>query len=362
MAAIIKLTSQAGEIEFSATSGREPPIVGRRLEYNRAQTDQGSSYQRVLTDLAGFVEGNNHTQITTKLDEIRSILESNEVTLYYHDGAREVINEKVWVDNFAEAAEWKEFFCNYTISLHSFRNSNHADQFTVSYAPTVNPLSNPAYVFESAPSIARAFKPNRKNMRVPQLTPSGVDLGDMVELTLEGHLMASTPQDLEAKRVALCAALRKDGQLNYGDFYTVNARAIDVTIPSVYPKTYLNYSIKLGYDSGDGVSELEISREWSRLHYNPLIKEYPYCPNQLPTVQLRNVSGQVINYTMRAVGYDTPALWNFLANEASFVVAAGGTEMPGGTQAEIIYGGEPAVMARFSKFHREAVFGNLDNT
>ena len=358
MVATIKLISQAGTLEFSAAQGKEPPIVGRRLEYQR-QSDQGSSYQRVVTDLSGFVEGVNHAAITAKLDEIRSFLEYNQLQLYYHDGARVVIdNEKVWSAGMTEAGEWKEFYGDYTISLYSFRNSNHADQFQVSYAP----VSGSAYMFESAPAITRAFKPNRKNMRTPRLTPGGIDLGDMVELTLEGHLAAATPEDLEAKRVALTDALRTDGQLNYGGFYTVNARAIEVNIPSVYPQTYLNYAVKIGYDTGDGVTELELSREYTRLHYNPLIKEYLYCPGKIPTVELRNLSPQTVNYTMRAVGYDTAALWNFLANEASFIVIPGGTELAGGSQAEIIYGGEPAVMARFSKFHPVGVLGNLLNT
>lgn len=357
MAAIIRLNTSTLTLEFSASTGYDPPLVSQRLEVAR-RGEQGSSYQKVNVELSGFFLGNDNSEVQAKIALLLAILNSNEITLYYHDGARPVIDsQKVWIANHADPLEWKQYNGSYSFSVYYFRQPSHADSaLAVSYQPT----ALAAYQFDPPPSITQAFKKNRKSYREPLLSLSGVDMGEAVQLVLEGYLMAATPQLLEAKRAALAAAIYLDGTLNYGGLYSLNVRPIEASIPQVYPQTYLEYSVTFGYDTS-AVTELEIVKEYSRVHKQPLIREWAFCPVR-PSILERNESAQVISYTFKASGYDLSVVRNFLANEAQIIVEPGGVELPGGSETHQIRGGDPSVWIRFAKIHANAIITNLSGT
>lgn len=357
MAAIIRFTTPTLTLEFSASTGYDPPLVSQSLEVVR-RGDQGSSYQKVNVQLSGFFLGNDNSEVQAKILLLLNILQSNEITLYYHDGARAVIDsQRVWVAAHSDPLEWKQYNGSFSLNLYYFRLPSHTDSaLAVSYQPT----GLAAYQFDPPPSIAQAFKKNRKSFREPRLSLSGVDMGESVQLVLEGYLMAATPQLLETKRAAMAAAIYFDGTLNFGSLYSLAVRPIEASIPQVYPQTYLEYAITFGYDNS-AITELEITKEYSRVHKNPLIREWAYCPVR-PSIIERNESAQVISYTFKASGYDLSVIRSFLANEASVIVEPGGVELPGGIETRQIRGGDPSISVRFAKIHANAVISNLSNT
>jgi len=356
MAAIIKLISNAGEIEFSNSTGYMPPLISQKPEAIRTN-EQGSSYQRINVELSGFFEGSEHSVVQQKMALLLDIIQNNELTLYYHDGARVVINnQRVWVASYSDPLQWKEYNANYSISLYYFRPSTHNSLIAVTYTPD----NAGTYTFDPPPTITDVSKANRKSIRDNKQTFSGQDLGHMVQLTLEGILIADTPEALNTKRAALKAAFAYDGVLNVGDFYTQAVRTIDQNIPNVYPQTFLTYTLTVGFDTSD-IIDCNLQMDIGRVHNNPLIKEWPFCP-QAPVVIERSTSPQVINYSLEAKGYNLTTIRSFLAAEAYLIVIPGGTELPGGSESRVLQGGDPSISVRFSKFYPTPVISNLSNT
>lgn len=358
MPASITLSSPTTTVVLSSAEGREPPLVSQRIEPMRSN-DQAPSYQKIVVEFSGLMEGISHDAITAKLSTLQAVLQSNEITLIYNDGVRDVINGRVWNAGYSDPIEWKQYSARYGFSVYYFQDADNSDSpiGLVTFAPN----TGPTYSFDPAPSVSRMWKENRTSHREPQESLAGTHMAELLTMELEGFLRASTPELLEAKVQALRSAFSYDGLLNFGNVFTQYVRTVTLNVPMVFPQTQVNYTITLAYDTGPQIIELELSREFSRVHYNPLIKEWMYCPNP-PQVTLRNLSGQTVSYSLFAKGYTIDAIETFLANEAQLLVISGGTEVPGGRHFERIRGGDPSVSLSFTKFHSVPVKANLANT
>lgn len=345
MSATITLESPTGSIEFSETTGYDAPLVSRRLDWNRLG-EQGNSIQRITCQLDGFFTGNGNADITQMIDDLLLVLKSNVVTVTYYDGVRNVMDRvRCYVAGYGDPSEWKEYSSEYSIGMYYFQEPA-TDNEPVTWQPT----GGATYEFSAAPSIARAYKPNRKHPRAPITTPNGVSLGNDVMVQLEGQLFAETPEALEAARVELCNAFDSDGILNFGGFYTQAMRVASYEIPSVYPMNWLVYRIDLLYETSDGVTEFNARREIDIPHKNVLIRENINCPVP-PQAFDRNTSGQQISYSAKASGYDIAVLRQFLANELTLLVYPDGKLMPGGKEVWDEYGVEPSVSVTFSMYY-----------
>jgi hypothetical protein len=351
MAFALKLTSSLGEFDFLQ---HRVPLFNRRIGMVR-MNEQGPSMRRIDCTLNGFFPGNKNDEVMAKIESLINILKSNQVQLLYNDGVRDIVNRQVWVADYSDPSEWKSYVGNYAINLYYFEDAVQpaGESIAVSY---VTDSAN--YVFDIAPTISHAIKATRSSHRQSRKTPSGVDIGDTMQITLQGFLRGISAADLETKRQTLLNAFSKDGTLNYGSLTIANVRIAERDIPQVFPMDHLDYSIKLMYDSPTGIVEFSATREFSRIHANPIIRDRPYCGS--PFVQLLSSSGQTVNYNMKIVGYDITSIRNLLNNEASLMVFPSGVELPGGK--ELWDENEVSVTLQFSKYHATPVLANLGGT
>jgi hypothetical protein len=348
---ILKITSSRGEFNFHEY---DIPIIGRRADRVR-KGDQGHSRQQISMTMTGWFLGNSHAQIQEKYEKLRNVLNANDATIYYFDGARVVINSlRAYIDNLNEPESWKQYDGFYNINLHYFEQPTYDAGLlgiTASYSSSAG-----AYNFETPPIITYASTINREHYRGYRTTPGGTTLQPTIDLRLEGFLTANNHADLVAKSQALEVAFQKDGTLNYGNL-SMRLFIERFEIPPVFPRDYLDYAITAKYEPV-GVYDFVCSRSFSRLHRHPKIRERPYCGN--PQVTLLSISGQEVSYNMKARGNSITECRNFLSQEAQLYVFQGGVELPGGTESENPQ--EISVTVSFRKYHRTPIFSNLPNT
>lgn len=346
----MKLISSTGEFSFD---DYEPPIVGRRIDHVR-KGDQGHSRQQVNITLNGFFEGNNHKEIVDKYEKLKKVVECNDAILYYHDGAREVINKRVYLDAIAEPESWKFYDGFYSVNLHYFEEPTYdATQLgiTASYSSSAGP-----YNFDHAPFISFGSTPNRDNHRGLRTSLGGTIIQPTVDIRLDGFLTAANHAALMVKKAALEAAFSQDGTLNYGSL-SMRLFVERVEFGSTFPRDYIDFGISAKFEA-PGIREFSATRTFSRLHRNPKIRMRPFCGN--PLVRLLSISGQEIGYYMKAKGDSITECRNFLSQEAQLYVFGGGVEQPGGTEVENI--NEISLTLNFRKFHSFPIVDNVPNT
>jgi hypothetical protein len=347
----MKFTSSLGVYQFDT---EEMPLIGRRVEYQRGQ-DQGYGNRRINCDLTGFFDRKNHQEIVAAYKELLDVIKANDAQFEYKVEDVTIINSRVYMDNFADPADWKEFQGDYAISFHYFEQPD----FTVSdlgILATYTPTVGPAYVFVQTPYWQSGIKKNRAGFRAPAKTPAGVDLASEVTITLSGQLTADTHANMKNKIEELKTSFASDGVLNYGDWSNA-VRVEDLQIPSVFPRDYCNFVIVLKYDS-PGVIECQSRRSFSRIHGFPQIEEFPWCGTR--RIRVFGPSGQYVNYFIRIRALDIATARTQLANEAANLIVAGGVEMEGGK--EDWDDTDPSVSLSCTKFYNTPLLANLNNS
>jgi hypothetical protein len=329
------------------------PLIGRRVEYAR-QSDQGQAgNRRINCTLNGFFYKNSHKDVVAEYKKLLDVLKCNDAKFTYKtDNLTTVLDQRVYIDGYDEPVDWKQYTGDYNLSFHYFEQPNHllADLgITAIYSPNTGAPFN----FETTPHWAASFKPNRANFRAPRVTPSGQAIANETQVTLEGRLAADDHVALRNKAEALTQALQYDGVLNYGA-WTNNVRVEGFSIPTTFPRNYLDYQIVFKYDS-PGIIEFRSKREIGRIHGSPKITEIPFCGTV--RTQVFPVLGQEISYFFSLRAMTISAARTALANEVANMVITGGIEMPGGK--EIWDDSEPQVTLNFTKYYFPYVVNNL---
>lgn len=349
MPAQISLSSSAGDFHFDED---QLPLVGRRMAYRRPG-EQGVSIRRINVTLNGYFDGNNHIEIMEQVQNLRHILTGNDLVLYYHDGAQEIIsNKRCYIDDSTDPEGWKEFNADYSLSLYYFEDASSNAFFDVSYSSDAG-----SYLFEKQPVIGFQNKIGRMGEFAPRTTLSGQEIVTTMQGTLAGTIFADTHEELVAKHQLLRQAFSSDGTLTYGG-WTQPIFVYAINVPPIFPVNFFDYEIAFGY-SPPGVIEFKASREFDRLHYNPEIKNLWYCGGAT-RVTLYGISGQNVSYELSIKASSVAEARSLLANECAIYTISGGIELPGGR--ERWNDTDNSVSVNYTKWYETPVLFNLEGT
>lgn len=350
--ASMQFTSVKGDFIFTKD---EMPLLGRRIEYMR-QSDQGYSNRRVNCDMSGFFDRRHHADVMAAYKLLIDIIKANDALFVYTTTdplgvVTDIIRKRVYVDNYADPADWKEYQGDWTLSFHYFEPPDFslADLGIVASYQTAATL----YPFEQTPNWSHSLKPNRTSFRASRFTPSGGTISSEATITLTGTLTADDHAALSVKVNNLLQALQLDGTLHYGA-WSSQARVDGYEIPQTFPRDYCNYSITFKYDITN-IYSFKATRSFSRLHSFPKIKEYPYCGTR--RIQTFFPSAQTVKYYIHIQSASLAAARSLLANEAMLLITPGGLEMEGGT--EDWDDTELSVTLNCTKFYDPPLLSNL---
>jgi hypothetical protein len=356
MPASMQFTSSLGNFQFA---GDEMPLLSRRIEYQR-HGDQGYGNRKINCDLQGFFDRNNHFDIMQAYTSLINIIKANDAMFLYSTSSsagsvKEIINKRVYLDGYADPADWKEYQGDYTLAFHYFEPADFsiADLgIAVSYQTTVG-----LYTFVQPPFWQASIKPNRTSWRAPRFTPSGKPISSEATITLTGQLTtAGGHPDLKAQVEDLRNAFQLDGTLNYGSWSNA-VRVETIDIPQTFPRDYCEFSLALKYDLQD-VYNFQSTRSFSRLHAFPKIKEYPWCGTR--RIQTFFPSAQTVRYYISIQAASISAARSLLANEALALITPNGIEMEGGV--EEWNDTDLSVTLTCTKFYDPPILNNLANT
>jgi len=351
------------EMSFASTKGSytfdkdEMPLLSRRIDFRR--TEQGYGTRRIVCELAGFIDRNSHNDVMLEYEKLIKVVKCNDAEFVYTSSSengvvQEIIHKRVYIDAYTDPADWKEYQGEYVINFHYFEPADYSTAdlgITASYQTT-----DTLYTFDPPPLWSSGIKPNRTSWRAPTKTPSGQKISSEATITLQGQLTADPNQTLKGKIDALEHAFLLDGTLNYGGWSNV-VRVDDVQIPSTFPHDFCDYSIILKYDL-EQIYHFQSKRSFSRIHYYPKIKEYPFCGTR--RVQLFFPSSQIVRYYIHIQAASVSACRGLLANEAALLVYPGGIEMEGGT--DDWDDTEASVTVAFTKWYADWILNNLGGT
>lgn len=304
------------------------PLIGRRVGYAR-QGDQGyAGNKRIDCTLNGFFYSISHKEVVDRYQALLAILKCNDAHFVYRtDDQTIIVDKQVYIDDYAEPVDWKQYSGEYSLAFHYFELPTHTLS-DLGIQAVYSPSTGPPYTFNPVPNWSGSFKPNRPNWRGPRVTPSGQPLASETTVTLTGRLAADDHAALKNKVDALTGALQYDGTLNYG-VWTNQVRVEDFQIPSTFPRNYVDYQIVLKYDS-PGIIKFSSKRSVSRLHNHPKITELPLC-GTVRTL-LFTPLGQTINYYFNIQAMSIPAARTLLINEVQAMIFSGGIELEGGRE------------------------------
>lgn len=350
MTVAMSFASVNGLYEFNA---EEMPLFGRRLDYQRQQ-EQGYGNRRVSCNLAGFFDRRNHKDMMTAYQALLHVIKANDCEFVYRIDTADIIRKRVYMANYTEPSDWKEFQGDYSIEFYYFEQPNFSVADLGIAASYTSPTGN--YVFKQTPLWSAGSRSTRSSWRSSMFTPSGQPISTEATITLTGQLTADDYPGLKAEVDLLSAAFQSDGTLNYGSWTNI-VRVESLEIPAVFPREFCFYTIVLKYDLAD-IYEFEATATFSRIHKFPKIKEYPFC--NFRSVRQFNDSGQTVNYFISVTGANVAAARTLLANEAFNLVAGGGIEMEGGNEVWDYV--KNKVSLSISKFHEQPVVPNLPGT
>ena len=351
MAVIMRLEGVTGTYIFPA---EEMPLFTRQLDYMRP-TDQGFGGKRLNCSLSGFTQGNNHREVVANYQALLNIVKCNNLRFVYQADDLPIIDTQVYVDDYNEPSDWKEYEGDYNISFHYFEQPTHSLASLGIQAQYVHATGT--YVFDPTPLWSSGTKLNREDWRSSRILPSGASYASEVGVSLQGRLHADDATALRAKMTALEEAFRTDGSLNYGTWTRDMRVDSGPQFSQSFPRNYVDYTIELRYDT-EGIIEFSSTRSFGRLHNFPKIKELPWCN----TVRIRTFSplGQRVNYSIKIRANSTTQARSLLANEAANLVTLGGVELEGGTEDWDDM--KHSVSLSFSKYYYPPILTNLANT
>ena len=349
MAVTMTINSVNGLYTFPAD---EMPLIQRRVEYAR-QGDVGYSLRRRNVTLSGFFLRNSHAEIMSAYQELLRIVNANDATLVYSIGTEDIINNQVYIDDYTEPEDWKEYEGNYQISMHYFEVPKQGTELGIQASYT---SPGGTFHFDPTPNWSGGFKRIRPDFRSPVTTPSGQALTSEQSQTLTGWLVAPDAAQMQTKINELAQVCGQDGQLQYGAWIN-NVRIEDLQLPNTFPRDFCPYTIVFKYDTSN-IIEYESTRSIARVHNNPKFIVNPYCGTKYAKEYAE--SPQEITYSIRLRAYTVASAREFLANEASFLIEPGGVEVPGGT--EVWSDMNTSVAFTCTKWYPNAVIPNLAGT
>jgi hypothetical protein len=286
-------------------------------------------------------------------ENLKRIMEGNDLTLYYNDGAREIAaNVRCYVNDYGEPDGWKEYNGDYSISLYYFEDSVTTGFFDVSYSSSLG-----AYPFEKAPVLGFQLQQQRLDEYSPSVTPSGVQMALTMQGSISGTIFAENHEALVVKANQLRDAFSADGILTYGA-WSQPILVKQINIPPVFPNQFFDYEIAFSY-TPPGVREFKAVREFDRLHYNPEIKKLWYCGGAT-RIKLYGLSGQNVSYTFSLKADSVANARALLANEVAAFVISDGIELQGGREVwdETAF----SVQLSFTKYYDTPVLYNMGGT
>lgn len=351
--AIIKLRSTTIGMDY-VFEPEELPLISRRIDSQHLD-DQGPSFRRINVTLNGFFYSNSLHENMLKYADLLSVLKSNEIKLTYTDGVNTIYDGMVWVDDYTDPSEWKQYKGTYSINLHYFETSDQPNADLGIIASYVS--AGGTFTFNPPPLLDIGAK-RTPYWRASDFTPSGLPITREGEIHLDGFMTAANHTALMGLRQQLFNACSMAGVLNYGAF-SAYAPVVELKCPSVFPRLKCPFQMALKYNIGFGVRRLETSRSIPRVHNNPLIRERPQC-GLPPDVRELGQSGQEIRFNFVIEGDDMPTLRAILATEASYAIYPGGIELPGGTQEES--DAAMSISLNIVKFYPIPIIPNLAGT
>lgn len=349
MAVTMSLSSVKGTYNFPAD---EMPIFSRRLEYTR-QGDQGYSLRKRNLTLEGFFLRNNHQEICTAYQELLKVLNANNAVFVYNNGLEDIVNATVYVDDYSEPPDWKEYDGVYNIAMHYFEQPQEGTELGIQASYTSN---GGTWHFDPTPNWAGGYQRSRNDHRGPVLSPSGAPLNIELTQTLSGWITAPDSAQMQTKVNDFATIIGQDGQLQYGAWAN-NVRIAEIQLPSTFPRDYCPYTIVFKYDSQPLIS-FSSSRSISRIHNHPKIIDNPYCG--VKYAKEYSQSPQEITYNIKLRAYDVLTARTLLVNEAAALIIPNGVEMPGGV--EVWDDMDTSVAFTCTKWYPNAVIANLTGT
>jgi hypothetical protein len=338
----MQFVSTTGTFTFD---GESMPLFGRRLEYTRA-TDQGHGGRKINCTLQGFVEGKQHTDVIKAYQKLLDVIKCNDVKFTYKaDQTTDImVDQRVYMDDYSDPVDWKEYQGDYSIAFHYFEKPNFTATdlgIVVKYIPKADPLQTDpqhpsvyisnipqTYEFDPPPLWAAEQKKNRAGSRAPAVTAFGRIIAEEATIVLTGRLFADNHHDIRQKIDLLRDAFKWDGSLIYGEWQN-DVRVEDLQIPTTFPRNYCDYTIVLKYDTKD-IIEFRSRRRISRLHKYPKITEIPACG--VVRVQEFSTLGQTINYFIYIRCMTNALARSLLSQEVSNLIIPGGVELEGGSE------------------------------
>lgn len=329
------------------------PEVSRTVDWERPDP-QGPAIKKLSVSLSGFFIGNSHTEIIEAYQSLIAALNSNDLSFTYstHESGGDAVfvcqDQLVYLESYDEPEDWKQFDGTYNIKFYYFDAFDPSLSTLDITLPSFNGFS-----FPTLPTFARTFAPNRDSHR------DETSNGTTVTVSLKGFFTAANHDALHTLITSLETALlanKGKGTLVYGDFVQT-CRVTSYNIPPVVPRTQAYYEIEFKYDIGT-VVKMTVAIEYSRTHFNPRIKEQPFCGTRI--IQLLNASGQYVTYSFSVSAADMATARTQLATEVAARYVAGGTEMPGGSEKQDE--NNTRIDLTFIKFYNIPILGNLPNT
>lgn len=347
-------TTNGGEIDFSAYG--ELPLISRRFQNQRSQSEGHMKSRLVTVTLTGFLEGNNHSEIVAAYQAMIAKFKDNTATFYWHDGSSvQANNVRVYIDTWDEPSDWKEYDGNYSVSFHYHEKVTQNSTDLGIAASIVSGAGT--HTFNPVPYWSKSSKTNKKHPAASTKTPADNDRGSTIEITLTGTLIENDHASLAAQMASLELACSENGTLNYGTWAESVYISEGPTWGTTFPDKEVDYTIKFLYWSST-IFDIDLSITYSRIHNHPVIDELPYCG--VNYVEEINPSGQTVQYSLMCQAASITAARTILSQEAAVVVHPNGVEMKGGSERQ--EESTNRVTVTFSKYHSVPVLANLTNT
>ncbi len=361
MPASMTLTSTNGGLFTFA----DLPLISRGVAYMRRHPSVPTDRKKISVVLSGFFTGNTHAEIMDQYEALKAVVSDSKVAWVYNDGVSEIANGPVYIESYSEPSSWKQYEGDYRLTFSYYEKQSTPFPFVVSFVKTGG---SPTLTFSPIPVWARVIKPNKMSTTGRTLTPAGENIGSEVTINLQGSIVdtslsaddpaATSANVILAQQNTFEAALENfgtgvSGTLNYGPFsQTCYVESFGFAPGSL--QDYTDYDIVLKYFT-EAVMKLSATVSYDRIHNNPKIEERPYCGDR--RITFGNVSGQVVNYSIKLWADSIVNARNLLADEVATLVAGGGIELPGGI--ELWNYDTASVAVTIKKFHDAYILANL---
>ncbi len=318
------------------------PTFGRSFGRN-GDGDQGGGFFRVTITLEGHVEADGGTdEVMALFQTMKATGVQNDTTFsYVQDSVTVYSNQHVWIESYNEPVDefGKVASGYYSIQFYYFEKKDNLLGIGASYG---------SYVFTDPPKWGRDFYKNRQEPFTPYS-----NLATISVVKLSGHLFDDTHAGLMAKIEALQTAFLLPALLTYGVWAKTCYPHSNCQIVEDVMRNYAYWSVTLYCYEGEAI-EFSFKQGFSRIHYNPIITEKPFCDDR--EIELLGRSGQTVTYQMTVKAVTIQKARDILNEQLWYAVEPGGTEMQGGNE-DWDYD-TCSVSCRVVKFHKIPILEN----